>query len=199
MRLSLTLVPFAAVLVAAYAPSAPGPAPDRPLARPDTVWSWPERSENLRVLPDSTSAEELRAVMQSFTRALGVRCSECHVGQGRDFRTWDFASDAKPHKETARGMMRMTMEINADELPDALGDHDHGNNTAPAATPAAEVHVHGDGTQHVHSGSSTHRDAADRVTAEAAPEHAAMRVTCWTCHRGQRNPETAPPAETESP
>ena len=203
MRLPLTLAALAAVLVAAYAPGpgspggAPASAPGRPLARPDSVWTWPERSENLEVLPDSTSADELRAVMQSFTRSLGVRCSECHVGQGRDFRTWDFASDAKPHKETARGMMRMTMEINADELPDALGDHDHSEAAAPAA--GGEVHVHGDGTQHVHTGSSTHRDAADRATADAAPEHAAMRVTCWTCHRGQRNPETAPPAETETP
>jgi hypothetical protein len=209
MRLPLTLAALATALVAAYAPGAPAPAPGRPLARPDTVWTWPERSENLRVLPDSTSADELRAVMQSFTRALGVRCSECHVGQGRDFRTWDFASDAKPHKETARGMMRMTMAINGDLLPEALEGHDH--EVAPAE--GGEVHVHGDGTQHIHTGSSTHRDAADRATADAeaappgepagrartGPEHASMRVTCWTCHRGRTHPETAPPAETEQP
>ncbi|HEX8384865.1 MAG TPA: c-type cytochrome [Rubricoccaceae bacterium] len=190
MRLSLLVVVLASVLVAAYAPDASPASPTSRAARPDSVWTWPERSENLEVLPDTTSAETLRAVMQSFTRALGVRCSECHVGQGRDFRTWDFASDAKPHKEVARGMMRMTMEINADELPDALESHDHGDNATPAA--GGEVHVHGDGTRHVH-------EVAAEAAAERAPDHTAMRVSCWTCHRGQSRPETSPPAETENP
>lgn len=200
MRLALLLAALGSVLVAAYAPGAPAPATARPAARPDSVWTWPERAENLDVLPDSTSADELRAVMESFTRALGVRCGECHVGEGRDFRTWDFASDARPHKEVARGMMRMTMEINGDLLPDALESHDHAE--PPAAAPAGvEVHRHADGTNHVHRPTSEpapeHAHAGEHE-AEHEPEHAEIRVSCWTCHRGQSHPETAPPATPDT-
>ena len=46
-----------------------------------------------------------------------MRCSFCHVGEG-DFLNWDFASDAMPNKEIARGMMRMTREINREGLAD---------------------------------------------------------------------------------
>ena len=122
MSSPLRLASLAAVLsvavVAAYAPDAPAAPrtvlPAAPAVLPDSTWQWPEHAENLQVLPDSTGAVHLRHVMQSFTRALGVRCSECHVGSGSDFNTWDFASDAKPHKNAARGMMRMTIQSGQD-------------------------------------------------------------------------------------
>ena len=155
---------------------------------PDSVWTWPERSQNLRVLPDTTSAATLRRTMQGFTRALGVRCSECHVGSGRDFRTWDFASDAKPHKEVARGMMRMTTDLNTRLVPAALGVHDH---AVPAAE-TSEIHRHADGREHVHQ-----HAAAPAETREHAAAPAATLVSCWTCHRGQSHPDTmAPPPTT---
>lgn len=162
------------VLGVAYAPAAPAaPASPAvlPTVLPDSTWQWPEHSRNLRVLPDTTSAATLRRTMQGFTRSLGVRCSACHVGSGSDFNTWDFASDAKPHKDVARGMMRMTAELNASLVPAALGAHDH---AAPAPT-----HRHADGAEHVHA-----------AAPERAPEHAEELVTCWTCHRGQSHPET---------
>jgi len=76
-------------------------------------WSWPERPENLQVLPQDWTGERLRPVMRGFTRALGVRCSHCHVGEeGRPLTTYDFASDDNPNKERARTMLRMLGEIN---------------------------------------------------------------------------------------
>lgn len=75
---------------------------------------WPERAQNLTELPADFPAERLRAVMQGFSRALGVRCSHCHVGEeGAPLSTYDFASDANPNKERARAMLRMLGDINA--------------------------------------------------------------------------------------
>jgi tetratricopeptide (TPR) repeat protein len=86
------------------------------LAVPDAgvaQWTWPERGENLQVLPEDFSAERLSAVMRGFTRALGVRCSHCHVGEeGAPLSTYDFVSDAKPNKERARAMYRMLGLVN---------------------------------------------------------------------------------------
>jgi tetratricopeptide (TPR) repeat protein len=76
-------------------------------------WSWPERGENLQVLPEDFPPERLSAVMRGFTRALGVRCSYCHVGEeGQPLTTYDFASDSNPKKEIARTMYRMLGVIN---------------------------------------------------------------------------------------
>ncbi|MFH1567058.1 MAG: c-type cytochrome [Gemmatimonadota bacterium] len=63
---------------------------------------------NLMVLPGDTSREDLQVVMGDFSAALGVNCGFCHVtGPERDF-----ASDEKPHKTTARDMMRLTAQVN---------------------------------------------------------------------------------------
>jgi hypothetical protein len=64
---------------------------------------------NLKVLKASTGAE-VRQIMQTFTAALGVQCTNCHV-QG------NYASDENPKKDVARKMIRMTQSINA-QFPD---------------------------------------------------------------------------------
>lgn len=72
---------------------------------------------NLRVLPANITHDELIATMRGFARALGTRCNHCHVsnppGSAEEF---DFASDAKPEKKTARTMILMTRDINANYL-----------------------------------------------------------------------------------
>ena len=79
----------------------------------DEPWKWPERPKNPRVLPADFPAAKLSAVMRGFTRALGVRCSYCHVGEeGKPLQTFDFASDKNPNKGRAREMYRMLGEIN---------------------------------------------------------------------------------------
>lgn len=76
-------------------------------------WSWPDEPENLQVLPKDFSGSQLRSVMSSFIRGLGVRCSYCHVGQEpQPLSTWDFASDDNPNKNRAREMLRMVKSIN---------------------------------------------------------------------------------------
>jgi tetratricopeptide (TPR) repeat protein len=75
-------------------------------------WDWPERAENLQVLPQEFPAQSLRAVMMGFTRALGVRCSHCHVGEeDQPLGTYDFPADDKPTKVTARAMLQMLGDI----------------------------------------------------------------------------------------
>ena len=78
-------------------------------------FEWPERAKNLKVLPKDTPKEKLNATMVGFTRALGVRCPFCHVGQeGQPLTTYDFVSDQKPTKQVARGMMKMVSDIDHD-------------------------------------------------------------------------------------
>ncbi len=76
-------------------------------------WHWPEKGKNYQVFPKDFPARKLAAVMKGFTRALGVRCTYCHVGQeDKPLSTYDFASDQNPMKDRAREMYRMLGDIN---------------------------------------------------------------------------------------
>ena len=67
---------------------------------------------NLKVLPRNISSRELQGIMtDDFEDGLGVSCGFCHVAN-KGGRGLDFASDAKPEKEIARAMMRMTLRVN---------------------------------------------------------------------------------------
>ena len=123
-RLALSAATLALAGSVAFAQPAATPTPP------------PER--NLQVLPRDMPQAQLMQVMQSFSRALGVQCSHCHV-QG------DFASDANGHKNIARGMLRMTQRLNRELLPEIQGLGE-------------------------------------------------PRVSCFTCHRGEAEPATAPGA-----
>ena len=94
----------AALLLVAGAAFAQGPQEQAP--------------KNLKVLPKDWSREQVVAVMQNFTAALGVGCNFCHViNQGQPP---DFASDDKKEKDMARAMMKIATDLNAN-LPKALG------------------------------------------------------------------------------
>jgi Photosynthetic reaction centre cytochrome C subunit len=75
------------------------------------------QERNLKVLPKDISDEKLDSIMQSYNKALGVKCEFCHVKSkvypGTDI---DYRSDAEPMKENARDMMRMTIEINTNHF-----------------------------------------------------------------------------------
>ena len=76
---------------------------------------WDKKPENLKVLPDTTSPNQLRQVMHMFTTALDVHCNYCHDdSKGKDFNSIDFPSDAKDTKKVARVMMQMVQKINDD-------------------------------------------------------------------------------------
>lgn len=66
--------------------------------------------ENLKVLPQDISEEELKGLMRGYNAALGVKCNHCHAPNAEG--KMDFASDAKKEKEYARHMITMTNEIN---------------------------------------------------------------------------------------
>jgi tetratricopeptide (TPR) repeat protein len=77
----------------------------------------PQKLENLKVFPKDIPVRALLDTMGSFTRALGVRCTYCHVGEeGQPLSTFKFASDDKPTKDKAREMLRMVGAINGDYL-----------------------------------------------------------------------------------
>lgn len=79
----------------------------------ENQWQWPERAENLKVLPEDASPERLRNTMAMFLRGLGVRCTHCHEGEeGEPLATYEFPSDVKPNKTRAREMLRMVQSIN---------------------------------------------------------------------------------------
>ncbi|WP_179412514.1 c-type cytochrome [Mucilaginibacter sp. E4BP6] len=67
---------------------------------------------NLKVLPKNISSKDLQSIMaDDFEDGIGVSCGFCHANN-KDGHGLDFASDAKPEKEIARSMMRMTLNIN---------------------------------------------------------------------------------------
>ena len=71
----------------------------------------PQKFTNLQVFPKDVSGADLVNAMKGFTRALGVRCEHCHVGEGDDLSTFDFPADTKPTKVTARKMIQMTATL----------------------------------------------------------------------------------------
>ncbi|ODS58597.1 MAG: hypothetical protein ABS36_03455 [Acidobacteria bacterium SCN 69-37] len=96
-----------AVLVAqGPPPGGPGGAPQEPM--------------HLEVLPKTWTRQQVGALMTTFNASLGVQCSHCHAedpnapppNPGQNPRL-DYSLDTKPEKEVARGMIKMTMNLNA--------------------------------------------------------------------------------------
>ena len=106
---------------------------------------WPpDTLRNLRVLPSDIRVDSLVSLMAGFTRALGVRCTHCHLGQEtQPLAEYDFVSDDKATKRMARAMLRMVEQINLEHLAG--------------------------------------------LESRSEP---AVRVECFTCHRGAREPRT---------
>jgi len=135
---AILTAPSTAQPAAAGTPAAPPPKQD---------YVWPARISNARVLPAEIGSERLRMTMVGFARSLGVRCTFCHVGEeGAPLGTLDFASDANPHKDVARGMLRMTQRLNETDLPALIGESQaprvtcftcHRGSTTPARMPSA--------------------------------------------------------------
>jgi outer membrane lipoprotein-sorting protein len=83
------------------------------VVRATKVQSPPEKTveqveKNIKVLTGMPQSQ-LIPVMNFFAASLGRRCNYCHVNnQGQ----WDYASDAKPEKTSAREMVKLVMDIN---------------------------------------------------------------------------------------
>jgi len=82
-----------------------------------------EPPKNLQVLPKDMPRQQVVAVMNQFTAALGVNCAYCHAvdttvaAQPGRPAALDQASDAKETKKVAREMLKMVMAINSTYLP----------------------------------------------------------------------------------
>ncbi len=98
---------------------------------------WPpDTLENLEVLPQDIDTRELIGIMAGFTRALGVRCQYCHVGEeGMPLAQFDFPSDEKETKRKARVMIRMLQHVNGDHLEELETRSD-----PPVGGPCATCH-----------------------------------------------------------
>jgi hypothetical protein len=84
---------------------------------PPAAQPAPPPFKNLKVFPKDISRPDLIANMKFFAQSLGVRCTFCHVGtEGQPLSTFDFASDAKDKKLTARKMLAMVHRINAEDF-----------------------------------------------------------------------------------
>jgi hypothetical protein len=71
----------------------------------------PPKLVNLKVFPKNIPYRVLDHTMDEWAESLGVHCNFCHV-RNNETNKMDFASDAKPEKETARHMFLMTSKIN---------------------------------------------------------------------------------------
>jgi len=74
-----------------------------------------EKPQNLKILPQDISEDDLHKVMRDFSMSLGVHCNYCHESHevpGKERPDMNFASDIKKEKQIARDMMRMTAAIN---------------------------------------------------------------------------------------
>ena len=106
-RQKLLLAAGCAALAAAVATAQPAAAPS-PLEPP---------YKNIQVLSKDITQPQLMQNMKFFAQSLGVRCVHCHVGEeGKPLTTFDFASDAKKEKQTARAMLRMVHRINSEDF-----------------------------------------------------------------------------------
>jgi tetratricopeptide (TPR) repeat protein len=79
----------------------------------------PDSLVNLEFFDKDIRVRELIGQMRGFSFALGVRCQFCHVGEeGQPLSEFDFPSDEKRTKRTARIMLQMVATINESHLPD---------------------------------------------------------------------------------
>ncbi len=98
-------------ILAAQNPTAPAPPP------PGQQQGGPLKPKNLKYFPKDIPVRALLDTMNTFTRALGVNCSFCHMAEeNQPPAQRDFASDEKPNKDKARTMLRMVAAINGDYL-----------------------------------------------------------------------------------
>ncbi len=124
IAVALTLAAFVAFGMAATRPSL---RPDQPLSLTPALLSTDRalsvqdnvpvadkpKYKNLKVLPKNISHEDLGKIMGEWKNALGVKCGFCHTPSAdSSAHTMDWPSDAKPEKNIARHMFRMTAKIN---------------------------------------------------------------------------------------
>jgi hypothetical protein len=123
-KIAVALTLSALMIVGMAATRPPGSPAEQPRAD--------KPHKNLKVLPKDISHEDLDKVMDNWKAALGVKCNFCHAPSAdSNSHKLDFASDAKPEKEVARHMFKMTAKINKKYFS---FEKDDKGNTVPSIT-----------------------------------------------------------------
>jgi hypothetical protein len=108
--------------------------PSAPPQKTSTEKPIEEVQKNIQVLKGLPESQ-LIPVMNYMSASLGVKCGYCHVNKDEK---WDFPSDEKAEKSTARSMITMVMGINKTNF---RGNTDvtcytcHRGRTSPAVVP----------------------------------------------------------------
>ena len=107
---------------------AQAPPPDHPDA--EHHHGPAPKPTNLKVLPKTLTGDQVHDIMHGWAAALGTKCTTCHaedpnkkMPNGRP--ALNFASDEKKEKETARLMVKMTMDINDNYTSMVESKHDN--------------------------------------------------------------------------
>jgi len=136
----------------------------------------PPAPKNLQVLPKTSTQQEVLAVMQQFTRALGVGCTHCHVEQTAPLLTVEeqqaaaAAAAANPPQGGGRGRGRGR----GGPQMDYASDERRQKRTARAMLAMTnEINASLDANIH-------------------RPSSEVVHVQCMTCHRGITNPQLLP-------
>ena len=134
--------------------------------------------KNLKVLPKDSSAQDVLATMQQFTRALGVQCTYCHVEQTAPLLTAEeqqaaaaAAAAAAPPAGQAQGRGRGRGRGPQGPQMDYAADDKRQKQTARLMLAM--------------TGDINARLAASLKK----PVTEITRVQCATCHRGVTNPQ----------
>jgi hypothetical protein len=86
----------------------PAPAQTPATSAPEKTIAQEGREKNVKLLGDMPVSQFI-PVMNYFAASMGRRCNFCHVNNSGQ---WDYASDAKPEKNTAREMIKMVLDVN---------------------------------------------------------------------------------------
>ena len=70
------------------------------------------KPRNLKVLPKDISDQKLDSIMESYNKALGVKCDFCHSPGIIIKDKLDYALDGNSMKEEGRKMIRLNIQIN---------------------------------------------------------------------------------------
>ena len=82
--------------------------------------------QNLQILPQDISKNDLDSIMDHFTASLGVKCGFCHV-KNIELDKMEFAKDDKPEKHIARKMMQLAIDINKNHFQTIEEEMDQDN------------------------------------------------------------------------
>ena len=110
---------------------------------------------NLKVLPRDLTGDQVMEVMHKFEGMLGAECNVCHTVDPKNVGPngrprMNFADDSKKEKQTARLMIKMTQDINANYVsklegadgPVTCGTCHRGHVKPEAFVPKPEGHDH---------------------------------------------------------